>query len=114
MPANYFYLGETDSQRMLTQVWGNPPDTASGVKGMIMPAAKTPLDDTWAAVVTYDDDGYVSDEDAKKTDYGEMLKSMQEGAVQANEERVKAGFGSIRIVGWASPPYYDAATHKLH
>lgn len=114
IPAGYYFFNEADSRKMLTQVWGNPPDSASNVHGMILPADKTPLDDAWAAVMTYDDDGYVSDEDAKKTDYGALLKTMQEGAEEANAERVKAGYGAIRLVGWASPPFYDPATHKMH
>ncbi len=32
----------------------------------------------------------------------------------ASEERVKQGFPAIRLVGWASPPFYDRAEHKLH
>ena len=114
IPADYYYFGEADSKRMLTQVWGNPPDTASNVRGMILPASKTPIDDAWAAVLTFDDDGYVSDEDAKKMDYGALLKTMQEGAEEANAERVKGGYGSIKLVGWASPPFYDPASHKMH
>ncbi len=114
VPADYYFFGEMDSRRMLTEVWGNPPSSASAVRGMLMPANKTPLDDTWAAVITYDDDGFVSDDDAKNMDYGELLKTMQAGTAEASAERDKAGFGTMRLVGWASPPYYDPQTHKLH
>jgi uncharacterized membrane-anchored protein len=114
VPADYYFFGEMDSRRMLTEVWGNPPSSASAVRGMLMPSNKTPLDDTWAAVITYDDDGYVSDEDAKNMDYADLLKTMQEGTAEASAERAKAGFGTMRLVGWASPPYYDPKTHKLH
>ena len=99
---------------MIVDAWNNPPTAAEKVLGMIMPSDKTPLDDTWGAVITYDDDGYVSDEDAVKIDYSALLKDMQEGTAQASEERVKLGFPAIRLVGWASPPFYDRHTHKLH
>jgi len=114
IPPGYYFFNEADSKRMLTQVWGNPPGSADGVRGMIFPADKTPLDDAWAAVISFDDDGYVSDADAKNINYTDMLKTMQTSTAEASEERVKQGYGSIRLVGWASPPYYDAAQHKLH
>ena len=31
-----------------------------------------------------------------------------------SQERVKQGYEAIELVGWASPPYYDSATNKLH
>jgi uncharacterized membrane-anchored protein len=114
VPNGFYFLSATHSQRVITEAWGNPPATAQGVLGMILPAGKTPLDDAWGAIITYDEDGYVSDEEAASINYTDLLKSMQEGTEQANEERVKQGFPAIRLVGWASPPFYDRATHKLH
>jgi uncharacterized membrane-anchored protein len=95
-------------------VWGNPPAAADNVLGMIMPSDKTPLDDSWGAVIRFDDDGYVSDEDAESINYTDLLKDMQESTAQNSTARVKEGFEAIRLVGWASPPYYDKEAHKLH
>jgi uncharacterized membrane-anchored protein len=114
VPSGFYFLSAQDARRVIVDAWRNPPKAAEHVLGMVMPAAKTPLDDAWGAVITYDDDGYVSDEDAASIDYTSLLKGMQEGTAQANEERVKQGFPSIRLVGWASPPFYDRAAHKLH
>jgi uncharacterized membrane-anchored protein len=114
VPRGFYFLSAEHARRVIVDAWNNPPTAAEKVLGMIMPSDKTPLDDTWGAVITYDDDGYVSDEDAVKIDYGALLKDMQEGTAQASEERVKLGFPAIRLVGWASPPFYDRHTHKLH
>jgi uncharacterized membrane-anchored protein len=32
----------------------------------------------------------------------------------ANAERQRLGYPSMELVGWAQPPHYDAATHKLY
>jgi uncharacterized membrane-anchored protein len=114
VPGGFYFLSAEHARRVIVDAWNNPPTSAEKVLGMIMPSDKTPLDDSWGAVITYDEDGYVSDEDAAKIDYGSLLKDMQEGTAQASEGRVKAGFPAIRLVGWASPPYYDRHTHKLH
>ncbi len=114
VPQNFYFLAADHARRVITEAWGNPPAAAESVLGMIMPAGKTPLDDTWGAIVTFDEDGYVSDEDAANINYSDLLKGMQEATQLGSEERVKQGFSSIRLVGWASPPFYDKAAHKLH
>jgi len=111
----YSFLPARDAQRVLTQLWGNPPD--SDVLGMILPSADahTVLEkDSWAVVVTFVDEGYVSDEDAAKIDYSKMLKDMQEGTKDENPERIKQGYPAIELLGWAEPPHYDASAHKLY
>ena len=111
--AGFRYLPPTDARRVLEQLWGNPPDDS--VLGMLVPGDLEVTDErSWAVVLTYSDDGYVSDEDAAKINYSDMLKTMQEQTAAANEEREKAGYGAVTLVGWASPPRYDADKKKLH
>jgi len=113
LPAGYRYLGPADSETLLTKVWGNP--NGSGTLGMIMPGDFDPLaGESWAVVVTFTEDGYVKDDEAAKINYGDLLKQMKEGTHEANEERVKAGYPAVELVGWATPPRYDAASHKLY
>lgn len=111
--SGFRYLEQDDARKVLEQLWGNPPDT--DVLGMVVPTAQ-PLesDDSWAVVVTYSDDGYVSDEDAAKTDYDKLLKEMKSGAEDENEARRKAGYETVALVGWAVPPRYDSASKKLY
>ncbi|MCP5326131.1 MAG: DUF2167 domain-containing protein [Oceanospirillaceae bacterium] len=109
----YYFLGQEDARKVLEDVWGNPPSDT--VLGMIFPANTTPFDsDAWAVTVEYDEDGYVSDEDAKEIDYTSMLKDMQADTADASKEREKAGYGSVALIGWASQPFYDASSHKMH
>ena len=82
---------------------------------MLIPASpRSPIREFWAVVITYVADGYVSDADASKIDYAKMLKDMQDGASEANEERKKQGYPAVDIVGWATPPHYDAAGNKIY
>lgn len=110
---DYYFLGKEDSRKVLEDVWGNPP--SDSVLGMIFPADMTPFDsDAWAVTVEYDEDGYVSDADAKDIDYNDMLKDMQADTADASKEREKAGYGKIALIGWASQPFYDSSSHKMH
>ncbi len=107
------YLEQADARRVLEDMWGNPPDES--VLGMIVPASPSLLDDKgWAVVVTYSDDGYVSDEDAAKIDYQEMLEELQQGTKDDNAARKEAGYGTVDLVGWAVQPRYDAASKKMY
>lgn len=107
------YLEKTDAHRVLEQMWGNPPDDS--VLGMIVPASPgLDEDGSWAVVVTYSDDGYVSDEDAAGIDYDDLLKQLQKNARDSNAERRKAGFETVELTGWAVPPRYDAGSKKLY
>ena len=65
-------------------------------------------------VVTYSDDGFVSDEDAAKIDYDDLLKEMKDGVKEENAERKKNGFETVDLTGWAVPPRYDANSKKLY
>jgi uncharacterized membrane-anchored protein len=111
----YSFLPAADAQRVLTQLWNNPPD--SDVLGMILPSddAHAVLEDkNWAVVVTFVDEGYVSDADAAKIDYNDMLKDMQKATEDENADRIKEGYPAIELMGWAEPPHYDTASHKLY
>jgi uncharacterized membrane-anchored protein len=39
---------------------------------------------------------------------------MKEQVKEVSPEREKQGYPSIELVGWAAPPRYDKATHKLY
>jgi uncharacterized membrane-anchored protein len=109
------YLDAAQARRVLVGAWGNPSEYADGVLGMIFPKDMSPLDEeSWGVVITYEEDGYVSDEGAEKIDYTAMLKEMQEDARSANADRSADGYSEMEIVGWAEPPHYDRAHHKLY
>lgn len=109
----YYFVNADESRKILVDAWGNPPSAADGILGMVFPSGKTFLDDTWGAVLSYDQSGYVSDEDAKTTDYGELLTELQSGEAQTNEARKRDGYEPLHLVGWAQQPNYDPATHSV-
>jgi uncharacterized membrane-anchored protein len=111
--SGYYFLNADDAKKVVTQGWGNPPDAADGVLGIVFPEGKSFIDSSWGAVVTYNPTLYVSDKDAKTADYNKLLKDMQAGEADDNARRQKAGFGARRLIGWAQPPQYDAARHDL-
>lgn len=114
VPENFYYLSPDDAETVLVKIWGNP-NTGEKTLGMLFPEGTTPFDDdTWGVTIEYQEDGYVSDEDAKDIDYDDMLADMKEATTQASKARVQQGYEAIRLVGWAEKPYYDEATHKLH
>lgn len=107
------FLDAQDAQSLLEDGWGNPPD--SDVLGMLIPKDVSPFsDEGWGVVITYSDEGYVSDKEASKTNFDKLLKDMQASTNEANKDRQDAGYESIKLIGWATSPRYDAASHKLH
>lgn len=114
LAPHFRYLGATDAQNVLENLWDNPPD--SDVLGLILPDGEKTLreDSSWAVVVTYSDDGYVSDEEAAKIDYDAMLQDMQEATRDDNAARKEAGYDNVNLVGWAQKPRYDAGSNKLY
>jgi uncharacterized membrane-anchored protein len=115
VPEGFYYLNPADTKKVLVDVWGNPPESSSGTLGMLFPADSTPFDQgSWGAIIEYEEDGYVSDEDADQIDYGELLAQMQDSTQAASKERVNQGYEPIELVGWASEPFYDKESHKLH
>ncbi|HEY7810790.1 MAG TPA: DUF2167 domain-containing protein [Allosphingosinicella sp.] len=110
---DYYFLPAAEAKKVLVEAWGNPPDVATNTLGLVFPAGKTFLDDTWAAVVTYEASGYVSDEDAQSTDYAELLEQMQSGEEEINQQRASGGYPAQHLVGWAQQPVYDPRTHSV-
>jgi len=113
VPESFYYLSPEDTETVLVKIWGNPP----GVKtlGMLFPSGVTPFDkDSWGVTVEYQEDGYVSDDNADEIDYAELLTQMKTSVDDANMIRVREGYEEISLVGWAEKPYYDKNTHKLH
>jgi uncharacterized membrane-anchored protein len=114
VPANFRYLDPDQTDTVLVKLWGNPPRQEKTL-GMLFPAeisAASP--ESWGVVITYDEDGYVEDDEAASVNYNDLLKEMQEGTREANQERTKQGYEPVELIGWAAPPRYDQAAHKLY
>lgn len=113
IPKGYKFLNSEQSKYVLSDLWGNPP---SDVLGLLFPEDTSPMGDnfTYAVEITYSEDGYINDDDAKDIDYDDLLEEMQEDTKSINPERKKLGYAEIELIGWASKPYYDEKNKKLH
>lgn len=113
VPKGYKYLNKEQSNRVLTDLWGNPP---SETMGMLFPEDMSPLstDFSYAVEISYSDEGYIDDEDAKDLDYEDLLEEMQDAMKEANPERKKMGYPEMNLIGWAASPFYDEKNKKLH
>jgi len=110
---DFYYLTPDDTERLIVDGWGNPPGHKT--LGMIVPQATSPMSrGGWGVLVSYKDDGHISDEDAAKIDYTELLQQMQDEDEDSNKERRKQGYAGLQLVGWAEPPRYDDQTHKMY
>lgn len=114
MPEGFKYIDASQAERVLVELWGNPP-SADATLGMILPENGSVLDDqSYAFNIQYDEMGYVKDDDADDIDYSDLLSEIQKETEEANAERTKQGYEPISIVGWASTPFYDKDRKILH
>jgi uncharacterized membrane-anchored protein len=114
VPKEFNYLGPDDAETVLVKLWGNPPSDDKPL-GLLIPAGMTPLStNCWVVTIDYSEDGYVKDDDASKINYDDLLKKMQAGVAESNKARKREGYPTVELLGWAAPPHYDAATHKLY
>lgn len=109
------YLVPADAEIFLTQLWGNPPGAGRRSLGMLVPVDKDIFSaEGWAAVISWNERGYVPDGDAESIDYDGLLKDMQDDARENNKRRITQGYQPVELVGWARPPHYDKAGKTLY
>ncbi|OXA76649.1 Uncharacterized membrane-anchored protein [Flavobacterium aquidurense] len=113
VPKGFKFLNGEQTQHVVGDLWGNPKDES--ILGALVPDGKgVTHSNSWMFVISYQGDGFVKDDDANDIDYDDLLKTMQEDTKTTSEERKKAGFEEVQIVGWASKPYYDTNLKVLH
>lgn len=112
VPTGWRYLNEKQSNFVLTDLWGNPPQTTMG---MLFPENIGPLDSNSVAfILSFEEMGFVKDDDADSYNYNDILKDLQKETEASNAERVKEGYDAITLVGWAAPPFYDKEKKAIH
>lgn len=116
VPANFKYLNGDKSEMVLTDLWGNPPSEGDAKSlGMLLPANSDLMSDSSYVInITYSEEGYVDDSDAKDIDYDELLTSMREDLKEGNAYREEMGYPTLNNISWASKPYYDENQKKLY
>ena len=109
----YIFLPATEAKRVLNEGWGNPPEAVTSVLGMVLPKGKHFYDETWGAVIQYDESGHVDDKDAADQNYDEVMTNLKTGEEESNKAAREAGYAGGTTIGWAQAPTYDAATRTL-
>jgi uncharacterized membrane-anchored protein len=105
LPPGYAFLPPEPSKKLLEL---NGSFDNEGVLGLF---ASTDPKDNWFVVSSYDDSGFVKDDE--ELDGDDILSELQDGLEGANEERQQHGFKPLALDGWAEPPRYDRAQHQL-
>ena len=96
----FLNLNETDKYLSLTD---NQP---FGVEELL-----APKDLQWQAYFSFDDVGYIKDDD--EIDADELLKTAQETDISSNQYRKEMGWSALTTVGWEYPPRYNASEKRL-
>lgn len=113
LPEDLRYLDGEGAKFVVEEMWGNPP--GEKYLGLVLASDLDPWEEECvAAIITYEDTGHISDDDAASIDYSQLLKEMQAGEAAENAERTKLGFETVHVVGWAKEPSYDSVGKKLY
>ena len=107
LPAGYVFLDADDTKTLMEEM-GNVADGSE--LGMVTGADENA---TWFVIFEEREVGYVRDDDKDDIDADAILESIREGTEEANKVRAERGIPGIHVVGWQTPPRYDATTNNL-
>jgi uncharacterized membrane-anchored protein len=105
VPGGYTFI-DGKTLNMLMKSVGEP--VHDGLLGSI-----DPTNESWSVMFTYDEVGYVKDDDKNNLNADKLLQDFKEGTEQANKVRAKSGIPPIHVIGWEIPPRYNEVTHNL-
>jgi uncharacterized membrane-anchored protein len=115
LPKGFRYLNPADAKKVVVDLWGNPPQSANDILGLVVPAGEEIASpESWAIVLSFEEDGYVSDKDADKIDYNDLLSQLKENSKKSNEARKAQGYDTMELTGWAVAPRYDHDSKVLY
>jgi uncharacterized membrane-anchored protein len=103
-----FLFADGDGTRKFMELNQNPTDGHE--VGLITPKSDK---ENWFVEFEFEEVGYVKDDDRSSLDADALLKSIQDGTEEANEERKTKGWTPFHITGWYTRPFYDPVTNNL-
>jgi uncharacterized membrane-anchored protein len=113
VPPGCLFLETAEARLLMEDIFGNMPNPdCLGVMLSDTPNVYTGC--TWLVDYNYNGDGHVDDDDAQDINYDDLLKQIKEETEVLNTERIKLGYESVKMFGWAKKPFYDAVNKKLH
>jgi uncharacterized membrane-anchored protein len=102
IPEQYVYLDARNTAKFLEL----QHNLTNGREVMVAPRNLQ-----WQAYLEFSDEGYVKDDE--KIDAAALLKTLKENTESANAERQRRGWGTLRVVDWATAPAYNTTTKRL-
>ena len=110
VPESCRFTGERGTKQFM-ELTQNP--VSGGELGVLLCTDAARDSSVWFVVFTYNESGYVKDDEKKSLDGEAILASLKSGNEAGNEERRKRGWEELELTGWARAPYYDSATNNL-
>jgi uncharacterized membrane-anchored protein len=107
IPEGYSFTDKHGTETLLEMTQNIPSGRELGA---LIPNVAKPK---WFMTFEFTETGYVKDEEKDKLDAAALLKTLQEGTEEANEERKKRGWEAFHVTGWEKAPFYDPQTHNL-
>jgi uncharacterized membrane-anchored protein len=107
LPEGYAFAGPDDARTILRSM-GNRPSGSE--LGLLIPNAE---DQNWFIVFSWQDVGYVKDDEKDKIDADALLENIQEATEEGNAWRKENNIPALHVTGWAEPPRYDERTNNL-
>lgn len=104
VPEGYKLTGQAGSQ-IWNQLTQNPPDQTL--------ATLMPKSEEWITAFSFDNVGYVKDDEKTELDADAIFESMREGTEASNQYRTAQGWDAIHMESWIVEPKYDDATNHL-
>lgn len=108
MPKDFIFLPKEQAVALMEEM-GNHMDQ-DNFYGLFMSADDA---QTWFIAASFDDSGFIKDDDQSKIDADSILADMKKGVDEDNEDRKTKGISQLEIVGWIEKPHYDAKAHQL-
>lgn len=112
VPQGFVFLDKEQSRKLLIDYWNNPIDRADSLLGVLVPnGTECFYQITVAYAITYDNTGYVKDDDASSIDYSKLLEQIKEACLTENKSLPKEQ--RMELVNWAVAPRYVSSEHAL-
>lgn len=107
-----FFFGDADGARRWLEANENP--TSGDELGILTSLdPEPPPSKRFTVLFSFEDTGYVKDEDRDELDADALMESMKAGNAAGNELRKERGWETVELVGWKREPFYDARTNNL-
>ncbi|TAL27723.1 MAG: DUF2167 domain-containing protein [Alphaproteobacteria bacterium] len=108
LPAGVNFIPKKQALAVMAHM-GNHMDEEN-FYGLLIPADEN---QKWFVAASFDDSGFIKDDDQASIDADKILEEMQKGLKEDNDDRKAQGISQLEIVGWIEKPHYDAKAHQL-